>query len=93
MAYDGSMPAAWQTWLDGLPATWLGRDDEPPRFFYARIWQPPVSGAGPDTPIGTDLVLPETGLALHFDETGIAGDYWTAAHSARTRRRPSIPGT
>lgn len=79
IAYDGSMPADWQTWLNGLPADLLGEDDTPSRFFYARIWQPPVSGAGPDQQTGTDIVLPETGVALHFAGTGIAGDYWTVA--------------
>jgi hypothetical protein len=47
IAYDGTMPAAWQTWLDGLPAALLGRDDDPPRFFYARIWQPPWPDRAP----------------------------------------------
>ena len=83
--YDGTMPVAWQTWLDGLPATWLGRDDDPPRFFYARIWQAPTAGAGPDELTGAGLVLPETGIALHFAGNGIAGDYWTAA------LRPNAP--
>lgn len=87
IAYDGSMPAAWQTWLNGAPAGWLGRDDDPPRYFYARIWQPPTVGAGPDQPTGAGLTLPETGVALHFAGNGIAGDYWTAA------LRPNAPET
>ena len=85
MAYDGSMPAAWQTWLNGLPASLLGRDDDPPRFFYARIWQRPVSGAGPDQVTGTNIILPETGIALHFAGNGLPGDYWTVA------LRPNAP--
>jgi Right handed beta helix region len=87
IAYDGTMSPAWQTWLNALPATMLGRDDDPPRFFYARIWQAPTTGAGPDQPTGAGLVLPETGVALHFAGTGIAGDYWTAA------LRPNAPET
>lgn len=83
--YDGSLPADWQLWLDGLPTNWLGRDDDPPRYFYARVWQAPTAGAGPDEPVGTGLVLPETGVELHFDGNGIAGDYWTAA------LRPNAP--
>jgi hypothetical protein len=83
--YDGSMPADWQVWLDALPAGWLGVDDDPPRYFYARIWQAPTAGAGPDEPVGAGLTLPETGVALHFSGTGIAGDYWTAA------LRPNAP--
>ena len=84
-AYDGSLPADWQAWLDALPPETLGRDDDPPRYFYARIWQAPLGGAGTDMPTGTDLVLPETGVALHFAGTGIAGDFWTAA------LRPNAP--
>lgn len=85
IAYDGSMPATWQVWLNGLPATMLGKDDDPPRFFYARIWQAPVTGTGPDQPTGANIVLPETGIALHFAGNGIAGDYWTAS------LRPAAP--
>ena len=87
IAYDGSMPADWQLWLDDVDTGWLGRDDEPPRYFYARIWQAPTAGAGPDEPVGTGLVLPETGIALHFDGDGIPGDYWTAS------LRPNTPET
>ncbi|WP_296425893.1 right-handed parallel beta-helix repeat-containing protein [Yoonia sp.] len=85
--YDGTMPGDWQTWLDAVPDAWLGRDDDPPRFFYARIWQAPTTGTGPDEPTGTNLVLPETGIALHFSGTGVAGDYWTAS------LRPNAPET
>lgn len=83
--YDGSLPADWQPWLNGLPSDWLGLEDDPPRYFYARVWQAPTAGAGPDEPVGVGLVLPETGIALHFDGNGIAGDYWTAA------LRPNAP--
>lgn len=87
IAYDGSLPADWQAWLAALPAAMLGQDDDPPRFFYARIWQAPTVGAGPDQPTGAGLVLPETGIALHFAGQGVAGDYWTAA------LRPDAPET
>lgn len=79
IAYDGSLPATWQAWLNALPAAMLGRDDTPPRFFYARIWQAPTVGAGPDQPTGAGLVLSETGIALHFAGQGVPGDYWTAS--------------
>lgn len=85
IAWDDSLPAGWQDWLDALPDAVLGRDDDPPRFFYARVWQGPQSGSDPDQPIGSDIVLPETGVALHFAGQGIAGDYWTAA------LRPAAP--
>lgn len=87
IAYDGTLPAAWQTWLDGLPDAWLGRDDDPPRYFYARLWQPPTAGAAPDQATGAGLILPETGVALHFAGDGLPGDYWTAA------LRPNAPET
>lgn len=78
IAYDGSLPADWQTWLDNLPAKLLGRDDQPPRFFFARIWQEP-DGGGVDQPTGAEVPLPDTGLELTFSGTGFAGDYWTVA--------------
>ncbi|MGH6612690.1 right-handed parallel beta-helix repeat-containing protein [Sphingomonas sp.] len=85
IAYDGSMPAAWQTWLNAMPPIALGREDDPPRFFFARVWQPPVSGAGPDQATGINIVLPESGIALHFAGQGLPGDYWTVA------LRPNAP--
>lgn len=78
IAYDGSMPGAWQTWLDSLPAGTLGRDDDPQRFFLARIWQEPA-WAGVDQATAPAVELPDTGLELRFGGTGFAGDYWTVA--------------
>lgn len=83
--YDGSMPTDWQTWLDTLPAAMLGQADTPARYFYARIWRAPTVGNATDQASGANIVLPETGIALHFNGNGIAGDYWTAA------LRPNAP--
>jgi hypothetical protein len=78
IAYDGSLPAGWQTWLNGLPSALEGRDDVPPRYFYARIWQAPDSG-GTEDPVGAGIALAQTGIRLTFSGDGFAGDYWTLA--------------
>jgi hypothetical protein len=78
IAYDGSLPADWQDWLDDLPATMDGIDDPEPRYFYARIWQAP-EGGGTDQPTGAAVQLPGTGIELDFSGEGFAGDYWTAS--------------
>lgn len=71
----------WITWLANLPAGTLSPHDEPQddRYFYARIWQPQATGAGPDTPFDTlnPVVLTDLGVELHFHALGIPGDFWT----------------
>jgi hypothetical protein len=65
----------------------LGPDD-PPRYFYARIWQPgPQDSADLDHPFtpGTEVPLPGTGLGLTFGAFGLPGDYWIIA------ARPNTP--
>lgn len=84
IAYDGSLPSDWQDWLDQLPNALLGRDDVPPRYFYARIWRAP-DGGGVDQPAGAGVALDQTGIELTFSGTGFAGDYWTASF------RPDAP--
>ncbi|MEL6792399.1 MAG: DUF6519 domain-containing protein, partial [Pseudomonadota bacterium] len=78
IAYDGSLPPDWATWLAGLPAGLEGLDDEPPRYFYARIWREP-EGGGVDQPVGAGVVLEQTGIELTFSGDGFPGDYWTAS--------------
>ncbi|MEM9141330.1 MAG: DUF6519 domain-containing protein, partial [Pseudomonadota bacterium] len=84
IAYDGTLPGAWQDWLDQLPNALLGRDDVPPRYFYARIWRAP-DGGGVDQPAGAGVALDQTGIELTFSGNGFAGDYWTASF------RPDAP--
>ena len=78
VSYDGSLPAGWQTWLTALDASLDGLDDEPPRYFYARIWEAPAGG-GTDQPIGAGVALAQSGIQLTFSGTGFAGDYWTVS--------------
>jgi hypothetical protein len=76
IAYDGTMPAHWQSWLDVLPPSALRVDADPARFFYARVWQAP-EGGGTSQATANAVALPGTGLELDFDGGGFAGDYWT----------------
>lgn len=76
ISYDGSLPPPWQTWLNALDSSLVGRDDVPPRYFYARIWEAPAGG-GTDQPTGASVALAQTGIQLTFSGTGFAGDYWT----------------
>ena len=78
ISYDGTMPGDWQTWLNGLDPALEGRDDTPPRYFYARIWQAPAGG-GTDQPTGAAVALAQTGIQLTFSGNGFAGDYWTVS--------------
>lgn len=78
IAYDGSLPPAWQTWLDALPAELDGADDPNPRYFYARIWSEPAGG-GTDQATGAAVTLPGLGVGLRFGPAGLPGDYWTVS--------------
>jgi hypothetical protein len=80
---DPPAPVDMSTWLSDLPAATLSPHDPPEesRYFYARIWQPPVLGAGPDTPFDTAnaVTLADFGVELSFHAFGIPGDYWTVS--------------
>lgn len=78
IAWDGSLPADWQDWLDALPEGLEGEDDPNPRYFYARIWSEP-EGAGTDQPTSGNISLPNLGVGLSFGPDGLAGDFWTVS--------------
>ncbi len=88
-----AVPIEMQEWLNaGERAAILNPlgDDDPPRYFYARIWQPgPESAADLDHPFtpGTGVALAGTGLVLTFSGFGLPGDYWVIAARPNTPER------
>lgn len=86
-----AVPLDMQAWLNSPSRdpilNPLGPDD-PPRYFYARLWQPAPEGS-PDLDYvfspGTAVPLPGTGLSVSFADFGIPGDYWVIA------ARPNTP--
>lgn len=86
-----AVDAQMQAWLNAPERDDLVNphgEDDTPRYFYARIWQPgPEESADLDHTFttGTALSLPGTGLQLTFSSFGLPGDYWVIA------ARPNTP--
>lgn len=86
-----AIPLEMQEWLNSPERdpilNPLGPDD-PPRYFYARFWQPAPEGS---TDLdyaftqGAAVPLPGTGLSVSFADFGLPGDYWLIA------ARPNTP--
>jgi hypothetical protein len=86
-----AVPLDMQAWLNSPDRdpilNPLGPDD-PPRYFYARLWQPAPEGSPALDHVfspGTAVPLPGTGLSVSFADFGIPGDYWVIA------ARPNTP--
>ncbi len=86
-----AVPLEMQEWLNSPERDAilnpLGPDD-PPRYFYARFWQPAPEGSADfdyEFSPGTAVALPGTGLSATFADFGLAGDYWVIA------ARPNTP--
>jgi hypothetical protein len=88
-----AVPVEMQEWLnasDRDPILNPLGDDDPPRYFYARMWQPgPEETTDLDHPFspGVDVSLPGTGIALNFSAFGLPGDYWIIAARPNTPER------
>ena len=86
-----AVPFDMQAWLnspDRDPILNPLNADDPPRYFYARLWQPGPQGSSDLDHVftrGTPVPLPGTGLSVNFADFGIPGDYWVIA------ARPNTP--
>lgn len=82
LSLDTAIDADLRAWYD----TRLASGDAP--FLFLRIWEPATTLMDNSTPSANDVPLADTGVHLHFEADGTAGDQWT--FSLRTNANDTV---